>query len=201
MKKRVNSLFLLALAGMLSFTSCRDDKNDEDDAAAPMQHEMHQEDTEMEHHDENMNHQDDDMMDHSENDMGKAEFKNEESKKIYESYLEVKNALVATNAEAAKEAAATLESALAEREEISGMAQRIANSDDVNKQREMFSELTAAMEPVFKEAITSGKIYKQYCPMAFEGKGDFWYSNTEEIRNPYYGDKMLKCGRVDETIM
>ena len=36
--------------------------------------------------------------------------------------------------------------------------------------------------------------------MAFEGKGDYWYSTSEEIRNPYFGDKMLKCGRVDETI-
>jgi len=43
-------------------------------------------------------------------------------------------------------------------------------------------------------------VYKQYCPMAFDGKGAFWLSSSEEIRNPYYGDKMLKCGRVEETI-
>ena len=186
MKKRVNSLFVLALAGMLSLTSCGENKNKEDNASVPMQHEMHEEDT---------------GMDHSADDMGKAEFKNEDSKKIYESYLEVKNALVATDAEAAKKAAASLESTLSEQEEIAGIAKRLANTDDVNKQREVFSELTAAMEPVLKQEISSGKIYKQFCPMAFEGKGDFWYSNTEEIRNPYFGDKMLKCGRVDDTIM
>ncbi|MGA8854029.1 MAG: DUF3347 domain-containing protein [Christiangramia sp.] len=199
MKKRVNSLFVLALAGMLSLTSCGENKNEKDNASAPMEHEMHEEDTGKDL-DKNMNHQDDNMMDHSSNDMGKAEFKNEESKKVYESYLEVKNALVATDAEAAKKAAASLESAVGEQEDIAGIAQRLTNTDDINQQREIFSELTAAMEPVLKGAISSGKIYKQFCPMAFEGKGDFWYSNSEEIRNPYFGDKMLKCGRVDETI-
>ena len=48
--------------------------------------------------------------------------------------------------------------------------------------------------------ITSGEVYKQYCPMAFEGKGGYWLSNSKEVRNPYYGDKMLKCGSVQETI-
>jgi hypothetical protein len=56
------------------------------------------------------------------------------------------------------------------------------------------------MEPVLRNALASGEIYKQYCPMAFEGKGDYWYSNSKDIFNPYYGNKMLKCGRVQETI-
>jgi len=53
---------------------------------------------------------------------------------------------------------------------------------------------------MLKGAVKSGEVYKQYCPMAFDGKGAFWLSSSEEIRNPYYGDKMLKCGRVEETI-
>ena len=106
-----------------------------------------------------------------------------------------------TDAETTSEAAQELEAALAEENsEIAKIAARIFEEQDVNVQREIFSELTAAMDPVLKDAISSGKIYKQYCPMAFEGKGDYWYATSEEIRNPYYGDKMLKCGRVDETI-
>jgi hypothetical protein len=46
----------------------------------------------------------------------------------------------------------------------------------------------------------SGSIYVQYCPMANEGKGGYWLSSQEEIMNPYYGDDMLHCGEVKETI-
>jgi hypothetical protein len=56
------------------------------------------------------------------------------------------------------------------------------------------------MESVLEGAISTGEIYKQFCPMAFEGKGDYWYSTSSEIRNPYFGDKMLKCGRVEKVI-
>lgn len=84
--------------------------------------------------------------------------------------------------------------------EIATAARQIATTNDVNVQRDAFSDLTAAMEPVLDEALTSGEVYKQFCPMAFEGKGGYWLSNSKEIRNPYYGDKMLKCGRVEATL-
>jgi len=131
-----------------------------------------------------------------------AEFSNEKVKQAYEEYLAVKDALVRTDASASRKSAENLRNTLNEaRPEIAEIAGSMVATENINQQREIFSELTAAMEPVLKEAISSGKIYKQFCPMAFEGKGDFWYSNSEEIRNPYFGDKMLKCGRVEETIM
>ena len=48
--------------------------------------------------------------------------------------------------------------------------------------------------------IATGKLYYQYCPMAFNNKGAYWLSNEEAIRNPYFGDKMLKCGLVERDI-
>jgi Cu(I)/Ag(I) efflux system membrane fusion protein len=32
--------------------------------------------------------------------------------------------------------------------------------------------------------------------MAFDNKGAYWLSETKEIRNPYFGDKMMTCGEV-----
>jgi len=43
-------------------------------------------------------------------------------------------------------------------------------------------------------------VYLQFCPMANGGKGASWLSKDEEIRNPYFGSRMLKCGRIKETI-
>ncbi len=39
-------------------------------------------------------------------------------------------------------------------------------------------------------------VYLEFCPMAFDNKGAFWISAHKEIRNPYFGDKMLTCGEV-----
>ena len=43
-------------------------------------------------------------------------------------------------------------------------------------------------------------LYRQYCPMAFDNKGAHWLSETEAIRNPYFGEKMLSCGQTKETL-
>ena len=51
-----------------------------------------------------------------------------------------------------------------------------------------------------KDALQSGTIYKQYCPMAFNNEGAYWLSESKDIMNPYFGDRMLKCGRVDAEI-
>ncbi len=44
------------------------------------------------------------------------------------------------------------------------------------------------------------KVYVDFCPMTNNGNGGFWLSETEEIRNPYYGKKMLTCGEVKDVI-
>lgn len=126
------------------------------------------------------------------------EFKETKTAELFDQYEGIKNALVATNAEAAAEHAVEL--VAVSDGEIKAAASKIATETDVNIQREAFSELTVAMEMVLDGSLENGKIYKQFCPMAFEGKGDYWFSDSETIRNPYFGDKMLKCGRVEKTI-
>lgn len=172
--------------------SCRETK--EDEAAPPMQHEM-REGEEMDHS----------AMDEEAilRDEVTAEFKNKDMAMVYQHYINIKKALVQTDAEMAQDNAKQLVADLENTETNAGIAnaaRNISTSNDVNAQRTSFSELTKALESELDGALSSGEIYKQYCPMAFEGKGDYWFSNSEEIRNPYYGDKMLKCGRVEETI-
>lgn len=185
---RLRSLMSMSLiAGSLIFYSCGDTKKEKEEMVSEENHEMH------------------DMSgdSHSEAAMEQsiAQFNDEAVNQAYVNYLAVKDAFVKTDAKAAAAAAKDLQASLKEsKPEIAAIAGNIATSEDVNVQRELFSELTAAMGPILKDAITSGKIYKQFCPMAFEGKGDYWYSNSSEIRNPYYGDMMLKCGRVEETL-
>lgn len=43
-------------------------------------------------------------------------------------------------------------------------------------------------------------VYRQYCPMAFGDRGAYWLSDKAEILNPYFGDEMLHCGSVTDTL-
>lgn len=195
MKKNLRNLMMLSLvAGTLTMTSCRDAEDKKDEPAEPMQNEMHQDDDM-----EGMDHSSQGEMKNYQGEAMNAEFKDENTAEAYELYVGIKDALVNTDAETTQSKAQELAETEAS-EEVTSAAMKIADTDDVNKQREAFSELTTAMEKQLEGALASGEIYKQYCPMAFEGKGDYWFSNSKDIFNPYYGDKMLKCGRVDDTI-
>ena len=187
MKRNLRSLTMLSLiAGSLVLFSCKNEEK-KNDAPEPMQHEMHQPDEQA-------------KKETYKGEELQAEFKDEKTAKTSNLYIEIKDAFVNTDADSAGEKAAELAEVASDNEEIAAIATTIAETDDVNKQREAFSKLTVAMEPVLVDALESGAIFKQYCPMAFEGKGDYWYSNSKDIFNPYYGDKMLKCGRVEATI-
>ena len=121
---------------------------------------------------------------------------------IMDAYYKVKDALVATDTEAAAASAATLVEAIADKNEaILSSATIIASSTDAATQREEFEKLSMAIYDWVKaEKPGEATIYKQFCPMAFSGKGAYWLSSNKEIMNPYYGDKMLHCGSVREEI-
>lgn len=73
----------------------------------------------------------------------------------------------------------------------------IINSKDIEDQRNQFDFLSQAMIKSIKAFGTSDKTYYvQYCPMAKGNQGADWLSTEEQIRNPYFGDKMMKCGSV-----
>lgn len=122
---------------------------------------------------------------------------------VYENYIQLKTALVNTDAVTTATEAANLMTAFANigvEEEVLKAAQTIAEATDVEVQRKAFVAVTNAVEKMLDGAITSGVVYKQFCPMAFDFEGAFWLSNSKQISNPYFGDKMLRCGKVDSEI-
>ncbi|MCB9290729.1 MAG: efflux RND transporter periplasmic adaptor subunit [Lewinellaceae bacterium] len=76
----------------------------------------------------------------------------------------------------------------------------IRKSEDIEEQRKQFSFFTNALVETITAFGTEGStLYLQHCPMAFDNEGADWLSTEEAISNPYYGEKMLKCGSVKET--
>ena len=117
----------------------------------------------------------------------------------FQHYIHIKTALVNSNASEAQAGAKMLLDEATD-ENIKKILSDLSSNEDLEKQRELFSDLTKAMTPLVKETISGGEVYQQFCPMAFDNTGGYWLSKNEEVRNPYYGDRMLKCGRVTETI-
>lgn len=77
----------------------------------------------------------------------------------------------------------------------------MAGTQDIEALRESFSVLSDNLYESLKTFGVSGvTVYHQFCPMAFDNKGAYWLSNNTEIINPYFGDEMLHCGSVVETI-
>ncbi|WP_461532158.1 DUF3347 domain-containing protein [Sinomicrobium sp.] len=134
---------------------------------------------------------------------GSVTFKDEKTGTVYNYYIGVKEALVKTDAGKAQKEAKMLIAALSELDNADKALQfagEIEVTDDVEVQRKSFFGLSEEITSLVSGQITSGAIYKQYCPMAFNNEGAYWLSSEEAVLNPYFGDKMLKCGTVQEVL-
>lgn len=137
---------------------------------------------------------------------------------VFDAYVELKDAFVSSDAGKVKKEAADTQQALAKvdmklvsgaahndwmnyQSEIGSSLKSISASGDIEEQRTEFSKLSGSLYKTIKAFGLSGKTaYYEFCPMAFDDKGAYWLSNEEKIRNPYFGDKMLTCGTVEETL-
>lgn len=136
---------------------------------------------------------------------------------VYALYFLLKDALVKTDAATAsaksKELLREINSvkmeSLSENEHntfmkyVSGLkvdAGRIAESKDINHQREYFTTLSKNMFELIKVIKPGYTVYLDHCPMFNDGKGADWMSKESAIKNPYYGSQMMSCGKISETI-
>lgn len=76
-------------------------------------------------------------------------------------------------------------------------ATSISESKEIAKQREYFANFSNNMIALAKSLkLSAGPVYQAYCPM----KKANWLSDEKTIKNPYYGNAMLNCGQIVETI-
>lgn len=69
------------------------------------------------------------------------------------------------------------------------------NGKDLATLREQFKSFSVAMDTFLRGAGAKGwQLF--YCPMA-EG---YWIQSDAEVRNPYYGKSMLRCGDAVEGV-
>ena len=131
---------------------------------------------------------------------------------IFKSYIDLKNALVNDDPAKVQNAAKTLSSRLNSVSDdtvsqtkkewfklkiaIQQASKKIYNTEQLSDQREVFIVLSVNMTTVVERYGVGQTVYSQYCPMADNNRGASWLSLEESIRNPYFGQSMLKCGSV-----
>ncbi|MBE7178297.1 MAG: DUF3347 domain-containing protein, partial [Mucilaginibacter polytrichastri] len=122
----------------------------------------------------------------------------------WKNYDNLREALVKGDAATVQTEAGFLAEALIDVQESSAaakQAQELAATPDLEGQRKQFAVLNESFIGLVKKTgVNGGELYVQNCPMYAKGKGANWLSAQKEIKNPYYGDKMLECGSVKETI-
>ncbi len=74
------------------------------------------------------------------------------------------------------------------------------NAGKIDHQREHLASLSEDLKDLVSLFGTSQTLYQDHCPMFNDGKGAVWLSESKEIKNPYYGSKMISCGKVQQTI-
>ncbi|GGG98970.1 DUF3347 domain-containing protein [Pedobacter zeae] len=124
-----------------------------------------------------------------------------------QAYYEVKDALISSDASLAGTKATAFMNAIkangktnaskALRDKILFDAGHIEESKDIEHQRDHFTSLSIDFYALVKAVKLNDKpVYYAYCPM----KKSYWLSDSEGIKNPYYGNKMLTCGKVTEVL-
>lgn len=136
---------------------------------------------------------------------------------VYEIYFEVKDELVQTEAATTSAKAKQLKIALDKvkmgelqqdvhmvwmkvMNDLKSDTDKITNATNIEKQRASFISLSENIYQLLKVSKTEEPIYFQHCPMANNGKGANWLSKENQVKNPYFGSKMMNCGKTIETI-
>ncbi|MCT8338961.1 DUF3347 domain-containing protein [Altibacter lentus] len=204
MKMMKQNVMIAGLALVLfSATACKDGNKNE--PTAPMSNEMHQESMDDMMDDKPMNEDDEIAMNNGQD--AKAEA-------ILTDYFKLKDALVNDDNAKAKELGASLATTLGKLdiseytdtqqsdlkdivEDAVEHAEHISESD-ITHQREHFKVLSKDVTDMVAITGTENTLYQQFCPM-YDG-GSAWLSTSKDVKNPYYGSKMLTCGKVQKEI-
>jgi hypothetical protein len=158
-------------------------------------------------------------MDHSKMDMDHGKMKMDKrqdakAEAILADYFILKDALVGDDTKKASQAGTKLVASFKafdmssytteQQEELADIitdatehAEHIAKSA-IDHQREHFKILSKDITDMVAITGTKNTLYQQFCPMY--DKGSAWLSTSNEVKNPYYGSKMLTCGKVQKEI-
>lgn len=122
---------------------------------------------------------------------------------ILPDYLNLQEALADDDLETAKESLKALMELTGHSGPVAELIHKMVAEDDLVGVREPhFATLSNAMIQAIKTdpGEFSGELLLMHCPMALDNAGADWIQSEEPLRNPYFGEQMLKCGEIKSTL-
>lgn len=217
MKKLNITTGILAIAFIaFSVTSCKDNKkahNNDDGHHTEVKSDDH---SKVNHDNSDGHHNNNASTTNDERDIDANTQKNAATSPIIDAYIQIKNGLVATDKDATAKGGTALLTAFSKfdmtalkgdthkeymeiYESAKEQAEHIVKSP-IDHQREHFETLSTDITDLIALLGTEKTLYQDFCPMANNNKGAYWLSEVKDIKNPYFGDKMMKCGSVKKQI-
>lgn len=133
-----------------------------------------------------------------------VQLKDDRLNAVYQHYIHLTTALINGDAAEAKIAGNAIETGLADvaaATSVRNAAHTIVSAKDIEAQRAAYSAMSNDFIALVKQSgLKSGELHVDFCPMALNDKGAYWLSSDKEIRNPYFGEQMMTCGEVKETL-
>ncbi len=84
--------------------------------------------------------------------------------------------------------------------ELNAASESLSRASELASQREAFHQLSQQLAKTIRTFPVRLLVYQAFCPMAFDDAGAIWLQPEEEITNPYFGDMMLGCGEIQQTL-
>jgi Cu(I)/Ag(I) efflux system membrane fusion protein len=139
---------------------------------------------------------------------------------VYTSYFDVQMALAKDDLDMAKRAGAALAKAVGRMDKsvfsreghehwmrlskrIDEGSQKISKAQDLVLARDGFYDLSRAVIELhdgFGHAAGEANFFLTFCPMARDGKGAYWLQTVDVVWNSFYGETMLRCGEIKQTL-
>ncbi|BAV94082.1 efflux RND transporter periplasmic adaptor subunit [Ichthyobacterium seriolicida] len=136
-----------------------------------------------------------------------------EIKKIYYAYLGLKNTLAEDDVKKTSLQIKKLNTALSDissydsKKEFKSIISSLKNQvgkmlnldNDIEKYRKHFLQVSESMIQIIGMFKMGEEIYLNFCSMADNNKGAYWLSDEKDIKNPYFGSSMLRCGEIKKV--
>ncbi len=85
---------------------------------------------------------------------------------------------------------------------ITSESEGLLGETNIEDKRRSFQMISAGLFDLTRTIrYDKEKVYLLHCPMAFNNTGADWLSSSTEIKNPYFGSKMLTCGSVKDSVV
>lgn len=129
--------------------------------------------------------------------------------KIVPTYLDLQKALAGDDLDAAKAALQSLMQVTGHEGALAKLIHEMMAAETLDTiRRPHFETLSNSLIEAIKQApsphaLSPTPLYRMHCPMVYndrEENGVDWLQADEQLRNPYFGAMMLRCGEVKEKI-